>query len=618
MKINDNILLSVQKPARYSGNEFGEVKKDKNTVSARVAFAFADTYEIGMSNLGMRILYGCLNEMDGVWCERVYAPGEDMEAQMRQKDIELFALESGDPILDFDFFAFTLQYELCYTNILNMLTLAKIPLYSSQRDESFPLVIAGGPCSYNPEPLADFFDLFVIGEGEETLTELVALYQECKKSGYKKEEFLKKAVLLGGIYVPSFYDVTYLPDGKIDKYTPKYDFVPKTVTKRIISDMDKVFFPKKVVMPYIETVHDRISLEVYRGCIRGCRFCQAGMVYRPVREKSVETLANEADCLFCNTGYDEISLLSLSISDYSEIDTLTDTLVKWTDEKNVSLSLPSLRADSFTKELMDKVSSVRQSGITFAPEAGTERLRDVINKNLTMESLKRAVNVAYAAGKNQVKLYFMIGHPTETYEDLDGIYAVAKELLDEYYKNGYKSKRPPQITLSVACFIPKPFTPFQWEKQDSVTLFKEKQEYLKSIIADRKIKFNYHDAEYSYIEAVFARGDRRLSKALEAAAKRGFKFDAWEEYFSFESWMEVFKETGIDGDFYACREYSEDEVLAWDVLDCGVTKEFLLRERHKAYKGVPTANCSENCAACGANKLGGKTRWCPKMKGAGE
>lgn len=606
------ILKSVTKPGRYTGGEFGQVIKDKANVSVRFAFCFPDTYEIGMSNLGVRILYEALNRVPSVWCERVYAPWVDMDAKMQEYGIPLTAHESGDAVGDFDIVAFTLQYELCYTTALHMIKLAGIPLYAADRDEDDPIILGGGPCAYNAEPVADFFDLFSIGEGEEALVELCALYEKMKKDGsYTRAGFLRAAARLEGFYVPSLYEVSYLLDGKIKEYRPRFDDVPEKVKKRIIADLDKAPYPEKLVMPYIETVHDRIVLEVNRGCIRGCRFCQAGMVYRPIREKSPETLCHLAKCLYENTGYDEISLISLSISDYSRIGELTDGLLSWTDEKHVSLSLPSLRIDSFSEELMKKVSSVRTGGITFAPEAGTQRLRDAINKNVNEEDLLRAVGIAFKNGKNNVKLYFMNGLPTEEMEDVEGIATLASRVVHRFYQTPERNKaRPVSVTVSVSCFIPKPFTPFQWEAQDSLESLKAKQERLRECITDRKIRYNWHDAEVSRIEAVFARGDRRLSRALALAVEEGMMFDAWDECFSYEKWMDVFSRAGIDPDFYANRAFGLDEWLPWDVIDCGVSKEFLKRERERAYAHVTTPACSEHCSGCGASKLGGKNRWC--------
>ena len=617
MKNYSSIMKSVEKPGRYSGGEYNQIIKDKNKVKARWAFCFPDSYEIGMSNLGVRILYGVLNQEEDIWCERVYTPWVDMQEQMKKHNLPLTAHESKDPLTEFDIVGFTLQYEMSYTNVLNMLKLAGIPLRAADRGDEYPIIIGGGPCAYNAEPVADFFDCFSIGEGEEMLVEFTKLYIKMKEEGtYTKKAFLHEAAkTVSGTYVPSFYDVSYNEDNTIKAYTPIYDDIPTRITKRIIKDMDKVYFPDKVVMPYIETVHDRIMLEVYRGCIRGCRFCQAGMVYRPVREKSAEVLNRQARCLYESTGYEEVSLTSLSISDYTDLESLTDKLLSWTDENMVNLSLPSLRVDSFTKELMDKVASVRSSSLTFAPEAGTQRLRDVINKNVREDDLLRAVNVAFEAGKNQVKLYFMMGLPTEQLSDLDGIAALAKSVVDAYYQNPKRNKaRSPQVTVSVSCFIPKPFTPFQWEPQDTREQLQMKQKYLAEKITDRKVRYIHHDSATSHIEAVLARGDRRLSAALELAAEEGFMFDSWDEFFNYENWLSVFERTGIDPAFYANRRFGFDEVLPWDIIDCGVDKSFFRRECEKAYGENTTPNCREKCSGCGANKLGGERSCCPKSK----
>ena len=611
-----SILKSVTKPGRYSGGEYGQIIKEKGSVKARFAFCFPDTYEIGMSNLGVRILYGVLNNESDIWCERVYAPWVDMEEKMRDLGMPLVAHESGDPVKDFDIVAFTLQYEMCYTNVLNMLDLAGIPLYAKDRGEDTPIIIGGGPCAYNAEPVADFFDCFSIGEGEEHLVELTKLYIKMKEEGtYTRTAFLYEAAkTIPGTYVPSLYNVEYNEDNTVKSYTPVSYEIPEKVRKRIITDLDSVYFPEKLVMPYIETVHDRIMLEVYRGCIRGCRFCQAGMVYRPVREKTPEVLCRQAKCLYESTGYDEISLTSLSISDYSRLPELCDGLLEWTPKSQVNLSLPSLRLDSFSKSLMQRVESVRSSTLTFAPEAGTQRLRDVINKNVTEEDLVNAVRTAFEGGKNAVKLYFMQGLPTETNEDLDGIAALAEKVIDTFYQTPNRVKRPPQVTISAACFIPKPFTPFQWEPQATLSELEEKQAYLLSKITNRKVKYNRHDATVSRIEAALARGDRRMSKVLYEGFRLGMKFDSWTEYFDYEKWLSAFDAAGLDPAFYANRRFGDDEVLPWDVIDCGVTKEFLAKEREKAYKGETTANCKEKCSACGANKLGGDRSWCPGNK----
>ena len=613
--LKEKILRSVTKPGRYIGGEYGEIIKDKNAVKCRFAFAFPDTYEIGMSNLGVRILYGALNREEDIWCERCYSPWVDMEEQLRKHNLPMWAQESGDPLNQFDFVGFTLQYEMCYTNVLNLLDLAHIPLLSADRGEEDPIIIGGGPCTYNAEPVCDFFDLFSIGEGEEALVEICRLYINMKENGtYSRKAFLHEAAKLQGFYVPSLYEVTYKEDGTIRAYTPVYDDIPKRVRKRIMKDLDQSYYPEKVIMPYIETVHDRIMLEVYRGCIRGCRFCQAGMTYRPVREKTPEVLNRQAKTLYDNTGYDEISLSSLSISDYTCLDTLTTELLEWTDEAKVSLSLPSLRVNSFTSELMEKISGVRASGITFAPEAGTQRLRDVINKNLTQDDLLRACNVAFDYGKNTVKLYFMNGLPTETDEDIRGIAELARSVVSAYYQNPHSSpKRPPTVTVSVSCFIPKPWTPFQWEPQQTMEELRRKQSVLFEAVAKLKhVTYKWHDAKTSHLEGVFARGDRRLAKALLAAHKRGMKFDSWDEFFDYDAWMQVFNESEIDPAFYANRTYGEDEVLAWDIIDPGVTKAFLLREKKKAYEEIPTPSCREKCSGCGANTLGGERSCCPK------
>ena len=608
------LLRRVEKPGRYTGGELYEIRKPKDTVDMRIAFCFPDTYEIGMSNLGMRILYECLNAEEGVACERCFAPWGDMDAVMRENGLPLGTLESGDALSEFDVVAFTLQYELCYTTALHMMKLGGLPLLAAERGEDDPILLGGGPCAYNAEPIADFFDIFSIGEGEEALPELARLFRQMKAEGrYTRASFLREASHLEGFYVPSLYEISYGEDGCISAITPKYPDVPAKVKKRIIKDLDTARVPLRPVLPYIETVHDRVTLETYRGCIRGCRFCQAGMVYRPVRERSVDTLCEQAATLIANTGYEEISLIALSISDYSQVDALTDRLLTWTNEKKVNLSLPSLRVDSFTRELMDKVSTVRMGGITFAPEAGTQRLRDVINKNVAEEDLLRATGIAFEAGKGNVKLYFMLGLPTEQDEDLAGIATLGSHVVRRYFE-GPKEKRSGRgvsVTLSVSCFIPKPFTPFQWEAQDTLEELCRKQEYLKTCVTDRRISYRYHEAKVSRIEAVLALGDRRLSRVLLLAAEEGRTFDAWDECFSYDAWCDLFDRAGIDPSFYANRRRSRDEILPWDMIDCGVTKAFLWRERERAYAGATTPSCAEHCSGCGASCLGGKTQWCP-------
>ena len=607
-----SVLRSVQKPGRYIGGEYNSIIKDKDTVKCRFAFCFPDTYEIGMSNLGVRILYDVINKSPDIWCERVYAPWTDMKEIMEEYSIPLCAVESGDAIKEFDMVAFSLQYELCYTTALAMLKMADIPLYQKDRGEDTPIVIGGGPCVYNAEPVAPFFDLINVGEGEEVLVEICNLYNRMKDAGeYTRASFLREASHIEGVYIPSLYEVSYNADGTIFAYTPLYPDVPKKIKKRIVADLDNAPYPEKLVMPYIETVHDRIVLEIYRGCIRGCRFCQAGMVYRPIREKSPEVLCKSAKCLYDNSGYEEISLISLSISDYSRLPELTDKLLEWTDEKRVSLSLPSLRIDSFSEELMKKVSSVRTGGITFAPEAGTQRLRDVINKNVTEEDLMRSVGIAFRGGKSNVKLYFMNGLPTETLTDIEGIAELATKVVGAYFKMP-KPERPRGVgvTVSVSCFIPKPFTPFQWEKQDTLESLSEKQAHLKECITDRRIKYSYHDAKASRIEGVLARGDRRLAPVLALLTDEGAFLEAWDEFFDYDRFTSALEKCGVDADFYTTRGFGLDEVLPWDIIDIGVTKEFLRRERDKAYEGKTTPSCAEKCSGCGANKLGGKNRWC--------
>lgn len=596
----EKILLNVQKPGRYTGGELNSVIKDKDKVDIRFAFCFPDVYEVGMSHLGMKILYSQFNEREDIWCERVFAPWTDMEEQMRKNNIPLYALESGDSLDKFDFIGFTLQYELSFTNILYMLELGNIPLLSKDRHDLFNIVVAGGPCACNPEPLADFIDLFFIGEGEEVDLEVMDLYKQCRANGETKQQFLEKAAQIQGVYVPSLYDVEYNDDGTIKSFTPQNN-APAVIKKRIITDLDNLYYPESFVVPSIEIVHDRAMAEIFRGCIRGCRFCQAGFLYRPVREKSPEVIDRQCHMLCNNTGYDEVSLSSLSSSDYTKIGELLGNLTKWSKDENVSISLPSLRVDGFSDEILSKIKTVRKSGLTFAPEAGTQRLRDVINKNVTEEELMDTCSTAFNGGWTTVKLYFMIGLPTETLDDVAGIAQLGQKVVNAYYNAENRQKgKSVKVTLSTASFVPKPFTPFQWFPQDTMDKLKEKQMHLKDSITTKKINYNYHDSSTSFVEAVFARGDRRLCKALLKAHEKGMIFDGWGDFFSLDKWLEVFDECGIDPAFYANRQREFDELLPWDHIDYGVKKSFLIEECKKAYKNETTPNCREKCSNCGA------------------
>lgn len=603
-------LKKVLKPSRYTGGELNEVIKEKDKVDARFAFCFPDTYEIGMSNLGIKILYDCLNREDNIWCERCFAPWPDMGALMKEKDISLYALESGDALRDFDFVGFTLQYELSYSNVLYMLDLAGIPLYSKDRTDEHPIIIGGGPCSYNPEPVADFFDIFSIGEGEFSLVETVKLYIDYKKTHEKfdRNEFLRLASHIKGNYIPSLYDVKYDgKDGWVSSVTPKYEDVPALVEKNCITDFDNAPFPEKVPVPFTETVHDRIMLECARGCMRGCRFCQAGIIYRPYRSRSFEKLNEQAKSQYKTSGYEEMSLSSLSISDYPCLMELVDSLKEWTDKEKVSLSLPSMRIDSFEAEIMKKVQGVRKTGLTFAPEAGTQRLRDVINKNLTEDDILGGCKNAFSTGRTSVKLYFMNGLPSEQDEDIEDIASLGHKIVDLYYQSPDKPKgRPVEVTISVSCFVPKAHTPFQWFGQNSLEELVRKQKLLGSSIHSGKIRYNWHEAKVSRIEAVFARGDRRLSKALEIAYRNGQIFDGWDEYFSYDRWISSIEEAGLDPSYYANRHIGYDEVLPWAHIDCGVTQKFLLNEAKQAEKEVTTPDCLTKCSGCGAAKFGAK------------
>ena len=600
-------LLEVQKPSRYIGGEVGSVIKDKSKVDVRFAFCFPDTYDIGMSHLGMKILYSLTNERENYWCERCFAPGEDFEAIMRENNIPLYALESLDPIKDFDFIGFTMQYELSYTNVLNMLDLAGIPIFSADRTQELTqIVVAGGPCVCNPEPLADFFDIFILGEGEEVNLELMDLYAAMKKQRASRDDFLRKAAQIEGVYVPKFYHFIYKEVGTIDKLEIS-DGAPEIVHKRIIKDFDKVFYPDNFVVPFTEIVQDRASVEVLRGCIRGCRFCQAGFIYRPFREKHTDTICREVKCLCENTGYDEVSLASLSTSDHSEIDPMLTALLDYTVSERINLSLPSLRVDNFSEALLEKIKKVRKSGLTFATEGGTQRLRDVINKNVSEDEIMNTCRIAFEGGYSSVKLYFMMGLPTETDEDIVGIADLANRIIDLYYSIENRPKgRGVQISISCATFVPKPFTPFQFEPQDTKEMIEHKQKLLLDSVKTKKIKVSYHNPEVSRLEVILAKGDRRLCRAVYTAWKKGCKFDSWDEYFNFEKWMEAFSECGIDTSFYANRRFEYDEILPWDHLDYFVSKEFLIRENKTAHKSITTPNCRLRCSGCGVNKKVGR------------
>ncbi len=597
----EQVLLQVQKPARYTGGELNSVVKDPAGVRIRFAFCFPDLYEVGMSHLGMKILYGLFNEQEDVWCERVFAPDTDMEALMRERGIPLFGLESRDPIREFDFVGFTLQYELSYTGVLNMLDLAGIPLHAAERGDDCPLVVGGGPCVCNPEPLADFFDLFTLGEGEEVNLELFDLYRRHKQKGFRRAEFLRQAARIEGVYVPSLYEVSYREDGTVASVTAR-DGAPQRVRKRILVDMDAAYYPEKVVVPFIDIVHDRAMSEIFRGCIRGCRFCQAGFIYRPVREKSVDTIDRQSRALCKSTGYEEFSLSSLSTSDYTGLSELLPRLLDWAEPEHTNISLPSLRVDGFSEELAARLNVLRRSGLTFAPEAGTQRLRDAINKNLSEEEILDTARKAFAGGWTTVKLYFMMGLPTETLEDVAGIAALGQKIVDCYYANPNKPKgKSVTVSISVSCFVPKPFTPFQWEPQDTAEQLKEKQAHLRASLTTRKISLSWHDADVSFLEGVLARGDRRLGPVIEGAWRRGCKLDSWSQYFSLAAWMEALEEAGLDPAFYANRRRSFEEVFPWDHLDYGVTKGFLMRENEKAYQSRTTPHCRQQCSGCGAS-----------------
>ena len=596
------VLPTVQKPARYTGGEWGEIKKDPADVRVNIAFCFPDTYEIGMSNVGMRILYGVMNEMEGVWCQRVFAPWGDMEAAMREKSIPLWALESRSPVKDFDMIAFTIGYEMCYTNIINMLRLSGVPVHASERKGLHNMVFAGGVCAFNPEPIAPFVDFFSLGEGEDITVEIVSLYDRAKAEGWTKENFLLEVSKIPGVYVPSFYEHTYNEDGTLAE-VKVLNGAPKVITKRIIEDLDNAYWPTKMIVPSTEIVHDRANLEVFRGCIRGCRFCQAGFSCRPVRRKSADVLYRQAAETMEDSGHNEVTLSSLSTSDYRGLKELTDQMIPYCQANNINLSVPSLRADNFSRELMEKLQTVRKSGLTFAPEAGTQRLRDVINKNLSEEEILTTCANAFEGGWNNVKLYFMLGLPTETDEDVLGIAELVYKVIKCWQANATNKKRGLRVHVATAYFVPKPHTPFQWEQQITPEEYLRRCKLLKSHFYSKSITYDYHEPDLSRLEAVMARGDRRLAPVIEEAAINGAHLDGWDEYFRYDIWLDAFKKCGVDPNFYTIRGFDENELLPWDSIHVGVSKKFLLRERKRAYAETVTPDCREGCAGCGANCL---------------
>lgn len=600
-------LKKVQKPARYIGNEFNSVHKEKTDGMVSFAFCFPDVYEVGMSHLGMKILYHMMNDREDTVCERVFAPWVDMEEELRSNNIPLLSLESHSPVAEFDIVGFTLQYEMSFSNLINMLDMAHIPLRSKDRGENDTFVCAGGPCAYNGEPIAECIDFFILGEGEEVNNEILDTYKEWKAEKGSRIEYLEKIAKIEGVYVPQFYDVEYNEDCTIKSIKPNCEGVPEKIKKRIVKELDDSYILDRMVVPFMDIVHDRMTLELFRGCIRGCRFCQAGYLYRPVRQHSVEKLVDAAKKMIASTGYEEMSLSSLSTSDYTDLHLLIDELLKLTVEKRINLSLPSLRVDNFSMELMEKVQTVKKSGLTFAPEAGTQRLRDVINKNVLESDLLRTSRIAFEGGYNRIKLYFMIGLPTETEKDVIGIAELAQKVVDVFYSIPKEIRKGRQLTVTVSTssFVPKPFTPFQWEPQDRIDMLIEKQKLLKEHIKTKSISYNWHQSHVSFLEAVFAKGDRRLCDVLIAAQKKGCRFDGWDEHFAYDKWLEAFSECGVDPEFYAYRRIEHSEILPWEHIDIGVSKNHLIKEHKLAYEGKTTPSCREKCSGCGAAKFGG-------------